>query len=261
MEILEKDGSESDGMLTDDHMYEFNKILIQSNTGLKLEDTVSGRLDLIKKTGSKRKRIQVLFSGPRDSGHWICIYFIDSKIFIYDSLRLGLNSEHKAFINRMFPDNEELVIVQEKIQLQEKLYNCGVFAIANIVSILFGVCPCSIKYKESEMRGHLKKILKEKKITIFPNNKLDKYENFKLDKTLTHSKKLHYRTIKMTEYNVLYQKWLHENWNRVNLQSRKKVNVDNNNKVTFFFKNKQTFLLICSDQNKKMFLKIRMGQR
>ena len=48
----------------------------------------------------------------------------------------------------------------------------GVYAIANMVSILHGVDPSSVSFNVSVMWRHLKQGLENKKITVFPHRKL-----------------------------------------------------------------------------------------
>ena len=50
--------------------------------------------------------------------------------------------------------------------------DCGVYAIANMVSILHGVDPSSISFNVAAMRRHLLQGLENKKITVFPHRKL-----------------------------------------------------------------------------------------
>ena len=55
---------------------------------------------------------------------------------------------------------------------------CGVYAIANMVSILHGIDPSSISFNVSAMRRNLQQGLENKKITVFP------IENCLLSKSL-----------------------------------------------------------------------------
>ena len=55
---------------------------------------------------------------------------------------------------------------------------CGVYAIANMVSILHGIDPSSISFNVSAMRTNLQQGLENKKITVFP------IENCLLSKSL-----------------------------------------------------------------------------
>ena len=84
--------------------------------------------------------IKLLFSGNSDKGRWICMYYSNNIIHIYDSLNVKcLKGEDKVFINRLFPNNPELKITFETVQSQTNSYNCGIFAIAFAISILFNI--------------------------------------------------------------------------------------------------------------------------
>ena len=50
--------------------------------------------------------------------------------------------------------------------------DCGAYAIANMVSILHGIDPRSVRYNVSVMPRHLQQGLENKKIIVFPHRKL-----------------------------------------------------------------------------------------
>lgn len=168
IEIIQMSGEDSRGMLTSSIMKEFNEILIANNIGFSIQDPIYLQsLYFIDRNPSNKNFVQILFSGPLNAGHWISIYYDGEIIHVYDSLGHGLNKEHKIFINRLLPDYKNLVIVNEKTQKQNHPYNCGLFAIANIVSVIFGLCPCKVRYEENDMRSHLMKIINTRTISMF----------------------------------------------------------------------------------------------
>ena len=90
-----------------------------------------------------------------DSGHWICIYYSNFVIHVYDSFNMNtLTDDCKIFINRMFPNNSNLRIVFEEVQYQINPYDCGVFAIAFTVAMIYNYCPCGLIFDISKMRDH-----------------------------------------------------------------------------------------------------------
>ena len=56
-----------------------------------------------------------------------------------------------------------------KVQRQSNGSSCGLYAIAFAASILTGKCPTSVTYEQSEMREHLNKCFKNKKMEEFPS--------------------------------------------------------------------------------------------
>ena len=81
--------------------------------------------------------IRILFSGPSASGHWICMFYNQKKAHIYDSLNSKfLCTEHKVFLNRLFPDKNGLQITFE-----------NAFAFA----LIHNICPCLLNFKTKEM--------------------------------------------------------------------------------------------------------------
>ena len=50
--------------------------------------------------------------------------------------------------------------------------DCGAYAIANLLSILHGIDPRSVRYNVSVMWRHIQQGLENKKITVFPHRKI-----------------------------------------------------------------------------------------
>ena len=85
-------------------MFECSQFRIQSPLYLQvLERIVPIDLD--------KPYVRIIFSGPLPSGHWICMFYNQKKLHIYDSLNSKfLCTEHKVFLNRLFPDKNGLQI-------------------------------------------------------------------------------------------------------------------------------------------------------
>lgn len=164
-EIIEKDGNRSESMLNDLHIFEFAKFIPHLN----IQPTIFlSSLNNIVPFQINEEFIQILFRGPNDSGHWICVWYDKHILRIYDSLNEGLHHDHKLYINRLFPNSDNIKIVYKKVQIQHQSYNCGLFAIAFATCIAFGICPCNVKFDEFKMRNHLKSMFLENKISMFP---------------------------------------------------------------------------------------------
>ena len=59
-------------MLTNDEMLEFNELLINCKTGFSIQNTVFLQLlHCIDRNPTNKKIVQILFSGPKNSGHWV----------------------------------------------------------------------------------------------------------------------------------------------------------------------------------------------
>ena len=129
--------------------------------------------------------IQLLFLGNSENGHWICMYYSNNIIHIYDSLNVEcLKEEDKVFINRLFPNNPELKITFETVQSETNSYDCRIFAIAFAISILFNICPCSLSFDISQMRLHFLKIFETRIIRMFPLSQNSAYEYINYDYSL-----------------------------------------------------------------------------
>lgn len=153
LRILRLDGNSRDSMLNDLHIFEFMKFVTFLNMQA---TTLLDALEVIESNPEGREFVQILFSGPNNAGHWICVWYdVQFNVLrIYDSLNLGLHKDHKKFISRIFPNNEQINVTYETVQQQQQYYNCGLFAMAFTTSIAFGICPCNIIFDESKMRDH-----------------------------------------------------------------------------------------------------------
>ena len=157
-------------------MAEFMKLIPQFN----MQSTLLCQMwAQIQERNENEEFIQILFSGNKQLlkdgitsvyiGHWICIWYHKNIIHVSDSINSGLNTDHLKFISRLFPNNLSIKVVEETVQKQQKTFNCGLYAIANVVAIYLGICPCNIIYQENLMRYHLKKIFQTGVIEMFPN--------------------------------------------------------------------------------------------
>ena len=138
--ILSLNGDDNESMLTDDHMYYFQNLIINFN----MQNTNFKELIYnIERNPPGRLFIQILFSGPNNAGHWICVWYDGRALHVYDSLNGKLNYDHKKYINRLLPNIENIPTIYEIVQIQSKSFDCGVFAIVFATCITKNICPCS----------------------------------------------------------------------------------------------------------------------
>ena len=107
------------------------------------------------------------------NGNWVCSYYNSKMIYIYDSLNLKrLHVHHRIYLEKLYPFYlfDKKPIQFPTVQLQPNSNDCGVFAIAFAVSLLFGLKPNTIKYDHSVMRQHLIKIFETNIIEHFPQD-------------------------------------------------------------------------------------------
>ena len=108
------------------------------------------KLDTIQPVSENKKHIQIIHSSSDSSdGHWVCSYNDMKNIFIYDSLNnKKLHEHHKQFLKKLFPTyNFEKNPVQfPTVQYQPNGNDCGVFAIAFAISLLFICAGCRYAY-------------------------------------------------------------------------------------------------------------------
>ncbi|KAK0083923.1 hypothetical protein PV326_006471, partial [Microctonus aethiopoides] len=98
-------------------------------------------LDKIQPVPKDKKHIQILHSSD---GHWFCSFYDGINLFIYDSLkRKILHEDHKKFLRQLFPTYlvDEHFVQFLDVQQQPNFNDCGVFAIAFVISLLFNIDP------------------------------------------------------------------------------------------------------------------------
>ena len=123
-------------MITDIHIEAYIKLVsecsqfnIQTPLYLQVPEKIAP-IDLDK------SHIQILFSCPLTSEHWICMYYNQKKLHIYDSLNSKfLYTGHKVFLNRLFPNEDGLNIAFENVTIQRNYYDCRIFAIASATAL------------------------------------------------------------------------------------------------------------------------------
>src|SRR5580765_4860906 len=155
--------------LTDMHMEQFHH-LVQTYSNYKPVETWRIQcLDTIQPVPESKKHIQILHS----TSHWVCSYYDTKNIFIYDLLNnKKLHRHHEQFLRKLFPTyNFEKNPVQfPTVQNQANCNDCGVFAIAFAISLLFNIKPEKVRYNHSLMRSHLLKIFESNVIEHFPQD-------------------------------------------------------------------------------------------
>lgn len=122
--------------------------------------------------------VQIVNTHPNDGGlHWVCFsnFNCDAGVVnLYDSAGGSYISAatEMAIANIMFSPMPKIFVRHLKCSEQTNSNDCGVYAIANMVSILNGIDPSGIRYTVPKMRDHLIKGLEAKNITAFPHRKL-----------------------------------------------------------------------------------------
>ena len=96
------------------------------------------------------------------------------RVYLYDSLQpkkiVPELQKQLATLYDHLADEKELRVFIPQVQFQRGATDCGCFAVAFAVSLLFGDDPRSLLYNQKEMRGHLKECLLTELFTPFPAN-------------------------------------------------------------------------------------------
>ena len=115
-------------------------------------------------------KLQIIHSR---NNHWLTpstIMSTSSHIDVYDSLYDRLDADTQNIILKLF-DNDKLQINMVKVQNQQGVDDCGLFAIANAVSLARKIDPTNVTYVQCQVRAHLISCFQECKITFFPSKR------------------------------------------------------------------------------------------
>lgn len=108
--------------------------------------------------------------------HWLVSAAVRSQVQVYDSLLPGsctplpLRRQLAVVYRRFCRGPDGIFDVQVKCtQKQQRAADCGLFAIANAVSLASGIDPADIQYNQSLMRTHLHTCLTKGRLKMFPH--------------------------------------------------------------------------------------------
>ena len=194
--------------------------------------------DMIESVCEDQKHIQILHScsdmTTNKNGHWVCSYYDTRTIYIYDSLNLKrLHAHHKIYLKKLYPfySFDKKPVRFPTVQNQSNAYDCGVFAIAFAVSLLFGLQPDKVMYDHTIMRQHLAKMFELNKIEHFPRiiRSNDPKELFTLDQ-VQRREALANKKRKLRQEKMEQQKSVDLLKNNISEMTTKQVIKKNNNK-------------------------------
>lgn len=77
------------------------------------------------------------------------MYYKNNIIHVYDSSNSKIpQNQHKIYINRFLGLHSNLKIAFKKVQSQNYIYDCSIFAIASVVFILYEsyIIICSLAF-------------------------------------------------------------------------------------------------------------------
>ena len=116
-------------------------------------------------TNFVKKQLQIIHCGE---DHWIAALRIDSTeepvVKVYDSVYTSIDDPTKKVVRSLFHTPNATI---QPFQKQKGGTDCGLFAIAVVTSIAFGIDPSQTCFKQEEMRKHLVKCFEEEQITPF----------------------------------------------------------------------------------------------
>ena len=128
------------------------------------------------KTGSevipaKSGFVQILNTG----GHWVCLSTVATKpdsgiVRVFDSLynKPSQNAIEQHSSRLLKHNGRTITFLNEKVQKQRELSNCGLFALAFATDLCHELDPANEQYDQTAMRQHYVKCLESKAMIPFP---------------------------------------------------------------------------------------------
>ena len=99
--------------------------------------------------------------------HWALSHIRDNVVYLYDSLQpKSINSTLAEQLHSLYGNR---IVKIPQVQLQKGNKDCGCFAIAFCVSLMFGDDPATLCYDQKEMRKHLMQCFETKCFSPFPS--------------------------------------------------------------------------------------------
>lgn len=86
-------------------------------------------------------------------GHWALSHLKEDVVYLYDTLKP--KSLHLDLQQQLVALYGKRTINIPSVQVQKGTTDCGCFAIAFCVSLLYGDDPASLKYNQKKMRDHI----------------------------------------------------------------------------------------------------------
>ena len=113
-----------------------------------------------------RPSLQILH---KNDNHWVVASTIDfppeANILLYDSLYTTINNQTKLLLVELVHSTKSTLA---NVKKQSGSKDCGLFSVAFVTDIAFGMNPSFQIYKQAEMRQHLLKCFEQKKMEPFP---------------------------------------------------------------------------------------------
>ena len=117
--------------------------------------------------------VQIIHNGR---GHWLTISTIGTShpdVHVYDSMYPSAGTLVKAQTAALLHTESPAIHLKfMSVQMQAGGYDCGLFAVAFAVALAFGNPPGQFHFEQQKMRHHLWKCFENRKINMFPYNKL-----------------------------------------------------------------------------------------
>lgn len=117
------------------------------------------------KAGAQKLAIQIIYCTKRI--HWVTAsskWCTNCDVKVYDSVFSQLVENTMVLVKEMFGPRVNVVNTQKQLGPND----CGLFAIAYMVSIANEEDPAVVKYDQESFRSHLASCFASGKLTMFP---------------------------------------------------------------------------------------------
>ena len=123
-----------------------------------------------KKLSETQDSVQIVHCSTRH--HWITVSTLkckDGEVRVFVSLFTNCDKESEAVIRGLYQgDTENLKIIMSRCQKQNGGKDCGLFAIAFAVALVFNQPTSKLKFSQQKMRFHLVECFTKQEMIPFP---------------------------------------------------------------------------------------------
>ena len=115
--------------------------------------------------------IQLHFDSQRK--HWTTSIFSGGTIRYFDSFYPGdLSDEIQCQLRALYGHlTKKPKVMVVRVQQQQGTVDCGLFAIAYVISLANGKDPARVKYAQESMRAFFSNCIKKRHLEVFPAEK------------------------------------------------------------------------------------------
>lgn len=155
--------------------------LVRASTTFDMNDVLFFYFAELYEECRNKDDVQILYGGEigeNKIGHFICIFYREEIVHVYDSLnKRSLHERQIQIINNRYPNRKDIIFVEPKTT-QIDYTSCGPLTIAYATILILGQDPTNYSLKmdsngtdhSSYLRKHIKTMFESRQLLHFPQS-------------------------------------------------------------------------------------------